>query len=92
MAENLGHSPQSWIEHLLRYIRDWTKMGDLMTEGLDAGFWSIHAHGRRGLRSRLVPLLSPGADLWPYGFNPGDIPMEYGKLNKGACRNLGQYG
>ena len=65
MAENLGPSPQSWIENLFRYIRNWPKM---------------------------APLLSPGADLWTYGFNPGDIPMEYGKLNKGACRNLGQYG
>ena len=54
--------------------------------------WGIHARGRRGHRACLAPLLSPGADMWTYGFNPEDIPMGYGKPNKGVCRKLGQYG
>ena len=71
--KNLGPSPQSWIENPLRYIRNWPKMGDLMADSLDAGFYGAYSHNEEeGVIRVFDPLLNPGVDMWTCGFNPED--------------------
>jgi len=58
--KNLGPSPQSWIENLLCYIRNWPKMGDLMADSLDAGFYGAYSHDEEEGGIRVFdPLLNP---------------------------------
>ena len=88
--KNLGPSPQSWVENPLRYICNWPKMGDLMADGLDAGFYGVYSHEEEeGVVRVFDPDINPGVDIWTYGFNPDDVPMGSGKKNKGYAEIWG---
>ncbi|UCF38848.1 MAG: DUF5107 domain-containing protein [Acidobacteriota bacterium] len=80
---NLGPSPQPWIDNPLRVIRNW-KMGDIMADGLDAGFFGAFAHEENeGVVRIFDPVKNPGVDIWTYGFRPSNIPMGSGAPSKG---------
>ncbi len=82
--ENLGPSPQSWVENPLRYICNWPQMGDLMADGLEAGFYGVYSHDEEeGVVRVFDPDINPGVDIWTYGFKPEDIPMGSGGKNEG---------
>ena len=88
--KNLGPSPQPWTENPLRYIYNWPKMGDLMADGLDAGFYGVYSHEEEeGVVRVFDPDINPGVDIWTYGFNPDDVPMGSGKKNKGYAEIWG---
>ena len=88
--KNLGPSPQPWTENPLRYICNWPKMGDLMADGLDAGFYGVYSHEEEeGVVRVFDPDINPGVDIWTYGFNPDDVPMGSGKKNKGYAEIWG---
>ena len=88
--KNLGPSPQSWVENPLHYICNWPKMGDLMADGLDAGFYGVYSHEEEeGVVRVFDPDINPGVDIWTYGFNPDDVPMGSGKKNKGYAEIWG---
>lgn len=88
--QNLGPSPQLWDGNPLRYIRNWSKMGDLMADGLEAGFYGVYAHeAEEGVVRVFDPLINPGVDMWTYGFRPRDIPMGSGAPNKGYVEMWG---
>ena len=87
---NLGPSPQSWPGNPLRFIRSWEKMGDIMADGLEAGFFSAYSHDAdEGIVRIFDPLSNPGVDMWTYGFHPSDIPMGSGAPNKGYAEIWG---
>lgn len=86
---NLGPSPQLWGGNPLRYIRGW-RMGDIMADGLLAGFFSAYAHeAEEGVVRIFDPLANPGVDVWTYGFEPRDIPMGSGAPSKGYVEMWG---
>ena len=71
--QNLGPSPQVWSESPLRYIRGW-KAGDIMADGLTAGYYSAYSHdAEEGVVRVFDPVLNPGVDVWTYGFHPTGI-------------------
>jgi hypothetical protein len=81
--KNLGPSPQPWPENPLRFIRNW-KVGDIMADGLEAGFFGAYSHdAEEGVVRVFDPLKNPGVDIWTYGFRPNGIPMGSGRPNKG---------
>lgn len=86
---NLGPSPQEWASNPLRYIRGW-KAGDIMADGLTAGYYSAYSHDAgEGVVRVFDPLVNPGVDVWTYGFHPGDIPMGSGAPNRGYVEMWG---
>ena len=87
--KNLGPSPQVWSESPLRYIRGW-KAGDIMANGLTAGYYSAYSHdAEEGVVRVFDPVLNPGVDVWTYGFHPTGIPMGSGQPNKGYVEMWG---
>ena len=90
---NVGPSPQTWADSPLRFLRNWENMGDLMADGLQAGFYGAYSHDEEeGVVRVFDPLVNPGVDVWTYGFHPNNIPMGSGAANKGLCRDVGRYG
>jgi len=87
--KNLGPSPQVWSESPLRYLRGW-KAGDIMADGLTAGYYSAYSHdAEEGVVRVFDPVLNPGVDVWTYGFHPTGIPMGSGQPNKGYVEMWG---
>jgi len=87
--KNLGPSPQNWPDNPLRFIRNW-KVGDIMADGLYAGFYGAYSHdAEEGVVRVFDPVKNPGVDIWTYGFQPGDIPMGSGAPNKGYAEIWG---
>lgn len=87
---NLGPSPQDWASNPLKQIRNWAGMGDLMAEGLTAGFYGAYAPEEdEGVVRVFDPLASPGVDVWTYGYHPDDIPMGSGAPNRGYVEMWG---
>jgi hypothetical protein len=81
--KSLGTSPQSWPANSLRFIKNW-KVGDIMADGLEAGFYGAYSHdAKEGVVRVFDPLKNPGVDIWTYGFQPQNIPMGSGAPNKG---------
>ena len=67
----MGPSPQAWPGNPLRFIANWPKMGDLMADGLSAGFFSAYSHdAEEGVVRVFDPLKNPGVDMWTYAFHP----------------------
>ena len=88
--KNLGPSPQAWHDSPLRHLRNWGAMGDLMADGLTAGFYSAYSHdAEEGVVRVFDPLTNPGVDVWTYGFHPEGIPMGSGAPNKGYAEMWG---
>jgi hypothetical protein len=87
--KNLGPSPQPWPENPLRFIRNW-RVGDIMADGLNAGFFGAYSHDAdEGVVRVFDPLVNPGVDIWTYGFHPDNIPMGSGAPNKGYVEMWG---
>ena len=87
--KNLGPSPQHWRSSPLRNIRAW-KAGDIMADGLTAGYYSAYSHdAEEGVVRVFDPILNPGVDVWTYGFHPSGIPMGSGLPNKGYAEMWG---
>lgn len=87
--KNLGPSPQLWDDNPLRFIRNWA-MGDIMADGLDAGFYGAYSHDvGEGVVRVFDPVTNPGMDMWTYGFHPTGIPMGSGAPNKGYAEMWG---
>jgi hypothetical protein len=81
--KNLGPSGQDWAENPLRFIRNWN-MGDIMADGLEAGFYGAYSHDSdEGVVRIFDPLKNPGVDIWTYGFHPKNIPMGSGSASQG---------
>ena len=90
--KNLGPSPQSWIENPLRYIRNWPEMGDLMADGLDAGFYGVYSHDEEeGVVRVFDPLLNPGVDYVDLRLQSGRYSHGIWEVEQRICRNLGRY-
>ena len=92
--QNLGPSPQTWATSPLRELRNWvngTKMGDLTTDGLSAGFYGCHSRSAgEGVVRVFDPHITPGVDVWTYGYLPDDVPMGSGsRTNKGYAEMWG---
>lgn len=86
---NLGPSPQPWPDNPLRYIENW-KIGDIMADGLEAGFYGTYSHEKaEGVVRVFDPLKNPGVDIWTYGFHPENIPMGSGSPSKGYVEMWG---
>jgi hypothetical protein len=87
---NLGSSPQAWADSPLRWLRNWRKMGDLMADGLTAGFYGAYSHDEgEGVVRVFDAAVNPGVDVWTYGFHPDGIPMGSGAPNKGYVEMWG---
>ncbi|HIG18234.1 MAG TPA: DUF5107 domain-containing protein [Candidatus Handelsmanbacteria bacterium] len=87
---NLGPSPQTWADSPLRWLRNWENMGDLMAVGLDAGFYGAYSHDEdEGVVRVFDADITPGVDVWTYGFHPEKIPMGSGGPNKGYVEMWG---
>ena len=81
--KNLGPSPQPWPGNPLRFIENW-KIGDIMADGLEAGFYGVYSHdAEEGVVRIFDPIKNPGVDIWTYGYRPENIPMGSGAPNKG---------
>ena len=88
--KNMGPSPQEWAGNRLRFIRGWEKMGDLMADGLYAGFYSAYSHDEEeGVVRVFDPEDTPGVDIWTYGYHTTKIPMGSGAPNKGYAEMWG---
>jgi len=88
--ENLGPSPQVWKGNPLRFIQGWSRMGDLMADGLTAGFYSAYSHDAdEGIVRVFDPEKTPGVDVWTYGYRPRGIPMGSGNSNAGYVEMWG---
>lgn len=88
--KNMGPSPQEWAGNRLRSIRGWEKMGDLMADGLYAGFYSAYSHDEEeGVVRVFDPEDTPGVDIWTYGYHTTQIPMGSGAPNKGYAEMWG---
>ena len=73
---NMGASPQAWAGNGYRFIRGWARMGDLMADGVRSGFYGAFSHEEdEGIVRVFDPELTPGVDVWTYGFHPSGIPM-----------------
>jgi hypothetical protein len=87
---NLGPSPQAWAENPLRFLCNWQNMGDLMADGLQAGFYGVYSHDEEeGVVRVFDPFVNPGVDVWTYGYHPDSIPMGSGAPNKGYVEMWG---
>ncbi|HCL27024.1 MAG TPA: hypothetical protein DIC52_01140 [Candidatus Latescibacteria bacterium] len=65
-------------------------MGDLMAVGLDAGFYGVYSHDEdEGVVRVFDADITPGVDVWTYGFHPEKIPMGSGDPNKGYVEMWG---
>ena len=88
--QNLGPSPQRWRTSPLRFLVNWPGMGDLMADGLTAGFYGVYSHDEEeGVVRVFDPVVNPGVDVWTYGFHPHDIPMGSGAPNNGYAEMWG---
>ena len=88
--KNMGPSPQNWAGNPLRFISGWKKMGDLMTDGLNEGFYSAYSHDEEeGIVRVFDKEKTPGADIWTYGYHTTRIPMGSGAPNKGYAEMWG---
>lgn len=88
--ENLGPSPQAWQGNPLRFIRGWSRMGDVMADGLTGGFYSAYSHDAdEGIVRVFDPDKTPGVDVWTYGYHPTQIPMGSGGPNAGYVEMWG---
>jgi len=88
--KNLGASPQQWTTSPLRFMRNWADMGDLMADGLTAGFYGAYSHDtQEGVVRVFDPVTNPGVDVWTYGYHPDGIPMGSGAPNKGYAEMWG---
>jgi len=88
--KNMGPSPQDWAHNPLRFISGWKNMGDLMADGLYAGFYSAYSHDEEeGIVRIFDPEKTPGVDIWTYGYHTTRIPMGSGAPNKGYAEMWG---
>lgn len=88
--KNLGPSPQPWAGNPLRFIRGWKAMGDLMADGLRAGFYSAYSHDEaEGVVRVFDPEDTPGVDIWTYGYHTTQIPMGSGAPSQGYAEMWG---
>lgn len=88
--KNMGPSPQDWIGNRFRFIKGWEKMGDLMADGLQAGFYSAYSHDEQeGIVRVFDKQKTPGVDIWTYGYYPTQIPMGSGAPSKGYVEMWG---
>ncbi len=87
---NMGPSPQPWKGNRLRFIKGWDKMGDLMADGLQHGFYGAHSHdANEGVVRVFEEDKTPGVDVWTYGYHPTRIPMGSGSPSKGYVEMWG---
>ncbi|MFC1525228.1 DUF5107 domain-containing protein [Candidatus Latescibacterota bacterium] len=87
--KNLGPSPQRWAGNPLRSIENW-RMGDIMAEELTAGFYSAYSHDEEeGVVRIFDPVVTPGMDMWTYGYHPEGITMGSGAPSKGYAEMWG---
>jgi len=87
--KSLGPSPQPWPENPLRFIRNW-KVGDIMADGLEAGFFGAYSHdAEEGVVRVFDPMKNPGVDIWTYGFRPKGTPVEFSEPSKGYVEMWG---
>jgi len=87
--KNLGPSPQAWEGNPLRFIRAW-KAGDIMADGLTAGYYSAYSHDEEeGVVRVFDPLATPGVDVWTYGFHPKAIFTGSGTPSRGYAEMWG---
>lgn len=88
--DNLGASPQDWEGNPLRFIRGWRKAGDLMADGLRDGFYGAYSHDEQeGVVRVFDPAVTPGVDIWTYGYHPTRIPMGSSAPNRGYVEMWG---
>jgi hypothetical protein len=87
---NMGPSPQPWKGNRLRFIRGWDKMGDLMADGLQHGFYGAYSHDAdEGVVRVFDKDLTPGVAVWTYGYHPSGIPMGSGSPSNGYVEMWG---
>jgi len=87
---NMGPSPQAWAGNRYRFIGGWSKMGDLMADGVKEGFYSAYSHDEEeGIVRVFDKDKTPGVDIWTYGYHTTRIPMGSGRPNKGYVEMWG---
>src|SRR5438552_3551324 len=67
----LGAKEQEFERNPLRFAENWRSVGDLLARNLTAGFYGAYSHeSDEGLVRVFDPIITPGMDIWTWGFPP----------------------
>jgi hypothetical protein len=90
-----GLQIEAWQESPLRFFEDWKSLGDLLATNLTAGFYSAFCHeADEGIVRVFDPKITPGVDIWTWGYNPPDgLQKQYSLVpNRGYVEMWGGTG